>query len=622
MIQPAKEPLIRLPSPFKDPFRHRLFSVVGGAIERILAIDQINDIYASAAAAQGDRPFSDRLLDVLNIVYRVSDEDLSRIPKTGPAVVVANHPFGGIEGIILCSMLRSVRPDAKLMANYLLQRIPDMRDLFIFVDPFGGDSSTRANIRPMKEALQFLRGGGLLGIFPSGEVSHLNLSRGGISDPEWNPTVARLVRKTKAPVVPVFFRGINSALFQVLGIVHPRLRTAMLPHEVVNKRRRTIDVRVGNPVPFDRLEPLADDAALMNYLRVRTYHLVNRQAAGRRRRIFSFPVRFIKGEPEPVAPALNPAQVEAEVERLPASQVLIEQGDYVVAYTRADQSPAILRELGRLRELSFREVGEGTGKASDVDAFDAYYLHLFVWNRPKRELVGAYRLGQTDVILEQRGLRGLYTSTLFRYRRKLLDRISPALEMGRSFVRTEYQRSFSALLLLWKGLGLFVCRHPKYKVLFGPVSINNEYQTSSRLLLAAFLSVSNFLPDLARLVKARKPLRANPVAAWRLRRTHAIVDSLDEVETLIADIETDLKGIPILLKQYLKLGGKLLGFNIDPDFGNVLDGLILVDLTQTDRAILNKYMGRENAVKFLAHHGISALAPVGDPNAGTVKHVR
>ncbi|HEY8241089.1 MAG TPA: lysophospholipid acyltransferase family protein, partial [Kiritimatiellia bacterium] len=514
-------------------------------------------------------------------------------PKSGPAIVVANHPFGGIEGIILCAMLKSVRPDVKLMANYMLQRIPDMRDLFIFVDPFGGSGAKRINVKPMKESLQWLKDGGVLGIFPSGEVSHLHLSRGGISDPEWSETVAKLVRRTRVPVVPVYFEGTNSALFQVLGLMHPRVRTAMLPHEVMNKQRKTIDVRVGNPIPFERLEPLDDDKALMNYLRVRTYNLRNRPGDGSRRHTFTFPVRLPRHEPPPVVQAVSPDQLEAEVMRLPADQVLIEQGPHTVAWTTADQSPAVLRELGRLREITFRKVGEGTGKDCDLDEFDPYYLHLFVWHRAKRELVGAYRLGETDKIVESRGLSGLYTSTLFRYRMQLLDRMGPALEMGRSFVREEYQRSFSALLLLWKGLGLYVCRNPKYKILFGPVSINNEYQTSSRLLLVAFLKVTNFLPDLARLVKARKPMRTNPLNVLRLRKTHAIVDSLDEVESLIADIESDLKGVPILLKQYLKLGGKLLGFNIDPDFGNVLDGLILVDLTQTDRAILVKYMGRE-----------------------------
>lgn len=599
------QPIFRLTSPFKDPVRRRMFSVVGGALEKLFALDQISNVYYAAAQNKEDRRFADKLLKVLNISYEISDVDLARIPKTGPIVVVANHPFGGIEGVLLCAILQSVRPDVKLMANFLLERIPDMRDVFIYVDPFGGSESARVNVKPLKESLQWLRQGGMLGIFPSGEVSHLNLKRGGVSDPEWSTTVARLVRKTEAAVLPVFFRGQNSALFQMLGMVHPRLRTAMLCHEVMNKQNRSLEVRVGNAIPFNRLEPLTDDRELMNYVRMRTYHLNNRRSDSPRRK-FSFPVKMIGPTEEPIEAAQDAALLKQEFDGLPAAQVLIESGSLAVAYASATQIPRLLRELGRLREITFRQVGEGTGKAVDLDRFDDVYLHLIVWNREKSEVVGAYRLGQTDLILKSHsGVKGLYTSTLFKYKRRLLEHISPALEMGRSFVRVEYQKSFSGLLLLWKGLAQFVCRFPQYKILFGPVSINNEYQTSSRLLLVAFLKVSNFAPYLSRLVKARRPMRANPLKAWKLRKSHAVVNDLAEVESLIADIETDLKGIPILLKQYLKLGGKLLGFNIDPDFSNVLDGLILVDLTKTDPAVLAKYMGRENAVKFLAYHGIT-----------------
>ena len=600
-----RKPVVDLRALIKDPLQQRMFSLVGGAVERVLAIDGINQIYYSAAEADPSQEFMERVLEVMNIETAVTDSDLARIPRDGRVVIVANHPFGGIEGIVLGALLRSLRPDVKLMANFLLKAIPDLHDAMIFVDPFDRAASAAINLRPIKECVRWLRGEGALGVFPAGAVSHIDLRRGGVTDPAWSPTIARLIRMTEAPVVPVFFRGSNSLLFQILGLVHPRLRTGMLPRELVNKRNRKLEVRIGHAIPYRRLAGLTDDHALMEYLRQRTYHLSKRAARPdlkvRRR---ALPIRLIQPPADEVAGPESPDRLREEVARLRPDQRLLQSGPFDVCVAEAVQIPSLLLELGRLRELTFRGVKEGTGRARDLDRFDEYYLHLFVWNRDAGELVGAYRLGQTDLILKRLGLRGLYTSTLFHYRKKLLRHISPALEMGRSFVRPEYQKNFSSLMLLWKGLAMFVARNPRYRNLFGPVSISSEYQTSSRLLLVAFLKAGPFLPQLARLVRPRKPLRSHPLAQLKLRRPSAVVQDLSEVESLIADLETDLKGIPVLLRQYLRLGGKLLAFNVDPAFSNVLDGLILVDLAQTEPSLLAKYMGADEVAKFRAFHGV------------------
>lgn len=601
---PPRKPVVDLRSLFKDPLQQRVFSIVGGAVEKVLALDSINQIYYSAADADPGQDFLDRVLQVMNIETSVSEADLARIPRNGRVVVVANHPFGGIEGIVLGALLRAVRPDVKLMANFLLKAIPDLHDSMIFVDPFDRDVSARLNLKPIKECVRWLREEHMLGVFPAGAVSHMDLRRGGVTDPAWSPTVARLIRMTEAPVLPVFFRGSNSLIFQILGMVHPRLRTGMLPRELVNKRNRTLEVRIGHVIPHRRLAGLADDRALMEYLRHRTYHLQRRAAPRPVWQRRSFPIRLLEPRAEPVAGPEAPERLRDEVASLRPRQHLMASGPFDVYVAEAADIPHLLLEIGRLREGTFREVKEGTGHARDLDRFDEYYEHLFVWNREKQELVGAYRLGRTDLIMKRLGLRGLYTSTLFRYRKKLLQRISPALELGRSFVRPEYQKNFSSLLLLWKGVAQYVARHPQYRHLFGPVSISSDYQTSSRLLLVAFLKASSFLPQLARLVRPRKPLRTDPITELKLRQQRAVVRDLDEVEALIADLETDLKGVPVLLRQYLRLGGKLLAFNVDPAFSNVLDGLILVDLVQTDPILLAKYMGAEELARFRAYHGV------------------
>ncbi|HMP71629.1 MAG TPA: GNAT family N-acyltransferase [Kiritimatiellia bacterium] len=586
-----------------------MFSVVGGAIEKMLALDSINQVYLQAASGDEAKPFAARVLETMKVGYDVSASDLGRIPAKGPVVVVANHPFGGLEGVILGQLLRTIRSDVKLMANFLLERIPDMRDDFIFVDPFAGEGAARANLRPLKETIGWLKKGGMLGVFPAGAVSHIDLKQGGVVDPPWSTTIARIIRRAEAPVVPVFFQGSNSLLFQVLGLIHPRLRTAMLPHEFLNKKNRTLEVRVGAAVPFKRIAELPDEE-MMVYLRMRTYHLQHRKATPKKeRKTRRIPVRVMKPDHAEVIPATDPDLLDREVRALPIERRLVESGPIDALYAYAREIPNLLLEIGRLRELTFREVEEGTGQAVDLDLFDDYYIHLFLWQRETREVIGAYRLGKTDVILDQLGKRGLYTHTLFHYRKRLLREINPALEMGRSFIRKEYQRNYSSLLLLWKGMGQFIVQNPRYKTLFGPVSMNNAYNTMSRHLLIGFLKLNNFLPEYSRLVKARKPLRGSLLKKWKLKRSKMVVRDLEDVDTLISDIESDLKGMPILMRQYLKLGGKLLGFNVDPDFSYVVDGLILVDLTKTDRKTLAKYMGKEGAESFLAHHGLGNASP-------------
>jgi putative hemolysin len=302
----------------------------------------------------------------------------------------------------------------------------------------------------------------------------------------------------------------------------------------------------------------------------------------------------------PVAAPVAASFLKAEVEALPQEQRLVECGQYLVQYARAPQIRWCLQEIGRLRELTFRTAGEGTGKASDIDLFDAYYLHLFLWDREANAIVGAYRMGLADEILARYGKRGLYTQSLFKYGSRLLQTLNPAIELGRSFVRAEYQKSFSPLLLLWRGIGQFILRSPRYAVLFGPVSISNNYAPISRQLMVEYLRENNSETELARHVKPRRPFR---VERSKVRDEVEDLKDIEQLSRVIARIEHDNKGIPILLKQYLKLGGRLLGFSADDQFRDALDGLVVVDLRASEPRVLARYMGEEGAAAFFAHHG-------------------
>jgi putative hemolysin len=312
--------------------------------------------------------------------------------------------------------------------------------------------------------------------------------------------------------------------------------------------------------------------------------------------------RHARAEQLPIAQAIAPTLLRAEIEALPAEQRLLESGEYVVQYARAPQIPWCLQEIGRLRELTFRAAGEGTGKPSDIDLFDSYYLHLFLWDRQANAIAGAYRMGLTDEILARYGKRGLYTQSLFRYGPRLLRTLHPAIELGRSFVRAEYQRSFSPLLLLWRGIGRFILRLPHYAILFGPVSISNGYAPVSRQLMVDYLRANNGEAELARHVRPRRPFR---VQRSKIRKEVEIAElkDIEHLSRVIARIEHDNKGVPILLKQYLKLGGRLLGFNADDQFSDALDGLVVVDLRASEPRVLARYMGEEGAAAFSACHG-------------------
>jgi len=370
------------------------------------------------------------------------------------------------------------------------------------------------------------------------------------------------------------------------------VRTALLPHEFFNKHNRTIEVRIGSPITPAKIRTYQDDVALIRYLRRRTYLLQNREP-GKQPRIVEAeaPVAGVMGE-----------LLAGEVAKLGPERTLVETEDFAVLLAKSREIPNVLHEIGRLREITFRQVGEGTGKPVDLDRFDDHYWHLFVWNRHTNEVVGAYRLGPSDEILARFGPKGFYTSQLFQWKRTFLDRISPALELGRSFVRPEYQKTYAPLLLLWKGIGQFLIRNPQYKLLFGPVSISNGYTAASRHLMVKFLSAYRQSPELAPLVRARNPFRQRPFKITD-ELIGATVWDVEELSALIADVEIDRKGVPVLLKQYLKLGGELVAFHVDRRFADALDGLIVVDLRKTDARVLERYMGKDGAAQFLSEPG-------------------
>lgn len=543
--------------------------------DKLLGLDRLARLDEHAASARDGLAYSQAVLRALGVKWELNGGGLGRVPSVGPVVFVANHPFGGIEGLILDAMLQRVRPDVKLLANHLLQRVSGLRERAIFVDPFGGASAGSRNRAPMRSAMRWLGGGGALIVFPSGEVAHRTWRCKGVVESPWSPTIARIIGRTHATVVPIRIEGGNGTLFQVAGLIHPLLRTALLPRELLNKHGRTLRLHVGMPIPSERVERFASPETAITYLREKTLAV---------------------GDPivrEPVEPPGSRETLSTEIDGLPSDMRLLTSGPLDVYCCPADCIPHALREIGRLREITFRRVGEGTGRSTDIDRFDQAYHHLFVWHRTQRQIVGAYRLGLADRIVRECGTRGLYTHTLFRFNRSLIDQLGPAIELGRSFVIEEHQRSHAALLLLWRGISKFVLNNPRYRTLFGAVSISAEYDSMTKRLMMEFLRLHHFDNDLCRKAKPRHQPPSSDPCEDEVSRSATVAQDIGDVDKLVRSLDDGGRGVPVLIRQYLKLNARLLGFNVDPDFGNVIDGLFYVDLTRADPRILGRYMGAE-----------------------------
>lgn len=571
-----------------DPFTIQDQDIVSGSLARramgpllswVLQLDTYRQLYADTLGSSASQPFDARAMAALGISVVCSTEESRHVPSTGPLVVAANHPHGLLDGLALLQVIRHTRRDVRVLTNRVLSRVPELDAVCFYVDPFDGPDAAARSRAGLRAARRWLQGGSALIVFPAGEVAHRGQYADGTrQDSAWHATAFRLARTAGATIVPAFIAGTNSPLFYAAGHLHPACRTLLLARELLAKRGEQITVRIGAPLSTTPPHQHATSAdALSSAIKHAVEQLV--PAASR----------------QPVV--LSSADAVAwDIAKLPTSACLVASGEFQVFVATARQIPAALAEIGRLRECTYRAIGEGTGRTLDLDTFDEDYLHLFLWDRARRVIVGAYRIGQTDRVTAERGVEGLYTRTLFRYDERLIARLSPALELGRAFVRAEYQKDFSPLLLLWKGIGQFVVQHPRYRVLFGPVSISARYSDSSHNLLMAFLEQNHRDHDLAELVRAVNPAQPRSAASTTVPK------KLEETNALVAQSEADGKGVPVLLRQYLKLNARLLGFNVDPDFGDALDALMMVDLTNVAPGILHRYLGRTGADAFLAHH--------------------
>jgi putative hemolysin len=528
-------------------------------LDRLLGIKKMDMLYRKhKMQGLSKEDFSDRLIQILELDIHGKEELQRKIPKTGPVVIASNHPFGGIEGVILARIIGEVRPDLKVLANRGLGIFKEISDYFIFTNPLSPNDPK--NGPSLRQCVKHVQSQGALLIFPAGKVSYYQKAKSGISEHLWNKLVGRLVSIDQCQYVPIFINGENSPSFYRIEKVYFKLRMLLLGRELLNKTGAKIVINTGSAIQekqFDKQLNHTDKAMLCRAL----------SYAQDQRWRYQWPADAVIGQ-LPIIEEIKTEQLVSEVEALPSEQLLLENKDYSVYFGYQSQLPSVVQEIARLREIVFRMHNEGSGQAIDTDEFDATYTHLFIIKKVNHQIVGAYRIGFTDKLTEKRGPAGLYLHKMFNF-------------------KPEMQGSYQGLLLLWKGIGRLAAKFPQYRTLYGTVSISKLFDPRSvKLIAQAF-------------VDNKSATQVEPVTSFEFD-SHREIDELaqkvnlrEQLTAFLTSIEEDGKDIPVLARQYLKMGATFHALGIDKSFNHTPGLLLSVHFPSAPEKLLKLYVGED-----------------------------
>lgn len=561
---------------------------IGWLLMKVTRISSINSYYDTIQNLKGS-DYADAILEHFEIDYKIPEEDFKRLPKEGPYITISNHPLGGIDGILLFKLMVQHRPDYKIMANFLLERMAPLKPYIISVNPFEDRKDVRSNIAGFKSALTHLKEGHPLGIFPAGEVSTFKDEKL-IVDRPWEEAALKLIRKAEVPVVPIYFHARNSKLFYRLAKISDVFRTAKIPSEVLSQRKRPIKVRIGQPIS---VTTQAEQQTLEEYtelLRRKTYILSN--AYQKERLIDQLPSTLkLPKQRRKIAEPVRSEVIEGEIEKLiEKDRRMVQSKNYEVFLAPAKEMPFTLQEIGRQREITFREIGEGTNNSIDIDQFDAYYHHMFLWDNEAKVIAGAYRMGLGSEIFAKYGIDGFYLQDLFRFEPELFAMMSQSIEMGRAYIMKEYQQKPMPLFLLWKGIVHTTLRHPEHKYLIGGVSISNQFSKFSKSLMIEFMKSNYWDPYVAQYVRPKKEFKVKLKDADKEFVFDETQADLNKFDRLIDEVEPGNLRLPVLIKKYIKQNAKVVAFNVDPLFNNAVDGLMYIKISDLPESTVKPVM--------------------------------
>lgn len=559
---------------------------VASAVMSITKINEVNRLYDKLKDKKG-KDFFDSFVRERNLSYIAFEEDLAKIPKTGPFILVSNHPLGAIDGILMCKILSEIRPDFKVMGNFLLEKIKPMEPYVIPVNPFEGRKEIRNSASGMRETLKHLENGGCVGIFPAGEVSNKNNPYGEILDKDWEKPALKLIRMAKVPVVPMYFHAKNSTLFYQIAKIHPNLQTLMLPSEMMNDREKPIRIRIGRPISVKVMDEMESIEELGEFLKTKVYMMKSyyekrkslAQSINLKNLSLKFPLLKEENIVQNIIDETPKEDILKDISKLRGTdRMLFTNGNYEIYFTPYDEIPSVMREIGRQRELTFRAVGEGSNLPFDLDEYDQHYHHLFLWDNSAEKLAGAYRMALGRDVMKRFGIKGFYTSSLFEFEQDIHPFFKKVIEMGRAYISEEYQQKPLPLFLLWRGIVHVCLRNPDHKFLMGGVSISNKFSEFSKSLMIEFMRSNYYDSAVAQYITPKNDFKVKLRDRDKLLFLNEMNADLNKLDKFIDDLEPELR-MPVLIKKYIKQNAKVIAFNVDPNFNDAIDGLMYIRIS-------------------------------------------
>ncbi|MCK9211638.1 MAG: lysophospholipid acyltransferase family protein [Ignavibacteriaceae bacterium] len=545
--------------------------VVESVLSRMMRVKKINTFLAKYEGA--DAPaFIDGLFEELDFSYSVSKKDKDKIPSEGKVVIVSNHPLGGLDGLALLKLVLEVRSDVKIVVNDILLQIENLKTLFLPYNLFDSGIQ-KENIAAIDKAL---KEESAVIFFPAGEVSRITLH--GLQDITWTRGALHFAEKARASILPVFIKGKNTFGFYAVSAISKAGSIFLLPRELFKQRGKTINIKIGNLIPAKILfAGLLKGKVLSNALRKHVYQI------GKNKKGIFLTERNV----------IHPIDPKKIKRQLLAAKLLqnIDEKKKVYLLSNNKLFPDVIKEIARLREVTFRKIGEGTGKKLDTDPYDAYYHHIVLWDEENLEIMGAYRVGVGSEIIEKYGTSGFYSSTLFNYSEQFLYHIPYSIELGRSFIQAKYWNT-NALDYLWMGIGAFLVANPKVQFLFGPVSLTNNYPAEVKEMIVFFYE--KWYGNTFSLVNAKNKFNIREEQRKNLSTIFSSNNYKEELKLFKQNLRYFGMSIPPLYKQYTALcepgGAQFLDFGVDPDFQNCIDGFILIDIDLIKYAKKEKYI--------------------------------
>lgn len=549
--------------------------------DRLLGIKQMDKVYQQHGLVGVDKEtYSDKLLEILDVKPNFIGDLAAKIPQTGPVFVCANHPFGGLEGVILARAISQIRPDLKVLANEGLSVFKELQDYFIFINPLS--EKDPKNGPALRDCIKHVRRGNALMMFPSGRVSYYLKDKQRIGEHAWNKIAGAIACVPDVSVIPLFIEGFNSPLFYRVGRVKEQFRLFMLGHELLNKRGCEVRIRVGNAVKGEVFSNDHGHQANADFCRALSYAHADLSRPNWKNVECNKTLK-------PIAKEIPVAEVIDEINALNTDQLLYQSKNYEAYVCTQAQCPRLVESIARWREIIFRDHDEGSGEPIDTDGFDATYHHLFVWDRKRSALVGAYRMGLTEQLQKAHGQAGLYLQQMFIFADDFMNQTDPCIELGRSFVTPDYQRTPLALKLLWCGIGGFITKHPKYQRLYGTVSISRRYEYASVSLINELLVPKQGGATARQQVESQLHPELKDYCVQIKNENKQVV--FQRLCALVKSIEPDGKDVPILLKHYFRLNAEFHAFGFDPNFAGTPGLLLSLQLKHAPERKLKEYLG-------------------------------